>query len=395
MKIAVPTLTSGDRVMKRIEALGETRLDYIDNLRWAMIALVVGLHAAVTYSHIGSWYYNAPDQPGPVATTFFLVFEVHLQGFFMGFMFLLAGYFVPAAYDRKGFARFLLDRFLRLGVPALAYMLLVHPVTGFFLLQWWDVDFATAYSGFIGSGRVLSASGPMWFAVALLIFSAVYALCRLLSGGGTGAAAPARPGLASLTVLGLGIALVAYLVRIVWPIGTSVFNMQFCYFTQYVVLFAVGILAYRRAWFGALSRRLGLRLFWGALILSPLATLAVLAALADPLGALQTITGRGTWQSAVFALWESLYCVAMCAGVLVLFRESVNLTNGGFRRLTASSFGVYVMHMPVLVAVSLALEATGWPPLGKFALAWPAALALTFLLVEFGLRRIPGVKRFL
>lgn len=381
--------------MKRIEALAETRLDYVDNLRWAMIALVVGLHAAVTYSHIGSWYYNAPEQPGPIATTFFLVFETHLQGFFMGLMFLLAGYFVPAAYDRKGFGRFLLDRFLRLGVPSLAYMLLVHPLTGYFLLRWWDVDLPTAYAGFIASGRVLSASGPMWFAVALLIFSVAYAVCRLLAGRGAGAAAPSRPGLAGLAALGLGIALVAYLVRIVWPIGTSVFNMQFCYFTQYVVLFVVGILAYRRAWFSAISRRLGLRLFWGALILSPLATLAVLASLADPLGALRTITGQGSWQSAVFALWESLYCVAMCAGVLVLFREGVNVTNGGFRRFAASSFGVYMMHMPVLVAVTLALETVVLPPLAKFAIAWPVALGLTFLLVEFGLRRIPGVKRFL
>src|ERR1700744_4337737 len=114
------SLTFEERVRKRIEALTETRLDYIDNLRWAMIALVVGLHAAVTYSHIGSWYYNAPAEPGPLAKLGFMVFEVHLQGFFMGFMFLLAGYFVPAAYDRKGFGRFLADRCLRLGVPALA-----------------------------------------------------------------------------------------------------------------------------------------------------------------------------------------------------------------------------------------------------------------------------------
>src|SRR5258708_13191275 len=33
------------------------RLLYIDNLRWVMIMLVVSMHAAVTYIHLGSWYY--------------------------------------------------------------------------------------------------------------------------------------------------------------------------------------------------------------------------------------------------------------------------------------------------------------------------------------------------
>ena len=389
------SLAAGDGTMKRIEAVDSTRLDYVDNLRWAMIALVVGLHAAVTYSHIGSWYYKAPEEPSPAVWSAFLVFEFHLQGFFMGFMFLLAGYFVPAAYDRKGFARFLTDRWLRLGVPSLAYMLVVHPLTGYFLLRCCSADFPTAYAGFLQSGGWLSATGPMWFAVALLIFSAFYALYRLAVRGGTGAAAPSRPGLGGLAALGLAIGVIAYLVRMVWPIGTSVLNMQFCYFTQYVVLFAIGVQAHRRAWFQTLPRRLGLGLFWGALVASPLAAVALLALLDEPMASIQAINGGGTWQSGVFALWESLYCVAMCAGGLVLFREKLNITGAMFRRFTASSFGIYMVHMPVLVAVSLALEAVGGPPLVKFALAWPAALVLTFLLVEFGLRRIPGVRRFL
>ncbi len=33
-------------------------------------------------------------------------------------LFLLAGYFVPRAFDTKGFMKFSRDRFIRLGVPA-------------------------------------------------------------------------------------------------------------------------------------------------------------------------------------------------------------------------------------------------------------------------------------
>jgi hypothetical protein len=32
----------------------KARLEFVDNLRWVMIVLVVAMHAAVTYSHLGS-----------------------------------------------------------------------------------------------------------------------------------------------------------------------------------------------------------------------------------------------------------------------------------------------------------------------------------------------------
>ncbi len=47
----------------------------------------------------------------------------------MGFFFLLAGYFTPAALERKGYARFIGDRFLRLGLPLLAFGLVLGPLT--------------------------------------------------------------------------------------------------------------------------------------------------------------------------------------------------------------------------------------------------------------------------
>ena len=79
----------------------------------------------------------------------------------MGFLFFLGGLFVPSSYDRKGAARFLRDRFIRLGVPSLLFMLVVHPFTGQFLLHWWKNDFANGYWRYITSFRFLAGSGPM------------------------------------------------------------------------------------------------------------------------------------------------------------------------------------------------------------------------------------------
>ena len=48
----------------------------------------------------------------------------------MGLMFMIAGYFVAGSYDRKGFGRFVGDRFRRLVIPRLIYMIAIDPFIG-------------------------------------------------------------------------------------------------------------------------------------------------------------------------------------------------------------------------------------------------------------------------
>ena len=112
----------------------QSRLGFVDNLRWTMIVLVVSMHAAVTYSHVGSWYFVEEPSPGQAELVVFAAYQMFLQAFFMGLLFLIAGYFVPAAFDRKGLGNFLRDRAVRLGLPSLLYMLVIHPLTVYWLL---------------------------------------------------------------------------------------------------------------------------------------------------------------------------------------------------------------------------------------------------------------------
>ena len=77
------------------------RILFIDNVRWAMIVLVLGMHAAVTYSPLGSWYYREHPPLDLAATLFFGTFQGLLQGFFMALLFFVAGYFAARSYDWK------------------------------------------------------------------------------------------------------------------------------------------------------------------------------------------------------------------------------------------------------------------------------------------------------
>jgi glucan biosynthesis protein C len=381
------------------QAVPKPRLDFVDNLRSTMIILVVSMHAAVTYSHVGSWYFMEDPKPGTVVLAVFATYQIFLQAFFMGLLFLLAGYFVPAAFDRKEFAGFVGERLVRLGLPSLLYMLIVQPFTVYWLLR----NFAkpeipsltAAYWPYIRSGRFLGGSGPMWFAVALLLFSLLYAGLRLLH---TGAArnephAPV-PHNRHVVCLALLIGLCAFLVRTIQPIGTNILNMQLCFFSQYIILFCVGIYGRRLNWLLRIPYSFGMRwLAWTAFIGSILWFVLLVALLKTHT---EDKLGRGwTWQNAAFSFWESFFSVGISLGLLVLFREKLNYTGKIQRWLSENSFAVYMFHTPVLIAVTFLLRGVEAPKLLKFAVATILAVAATFGASSLFFRRIPILKRIL
>lgn len=372
------------------------RLDYIDNLRWVMIVFVVGVHAAVTYSHLGSWYYNSEAIPDTASFLVFLAFQASLQAFFMGFMFFLAGYFVPTAYDRKGFGRFLADRAIRLGVPTLLYVFVIHIGMGLFLLDWYgQTPLLAAYIDYIVKLRWLDGTGPMWFAAALLFFSVVYAVFRLVFRRVPAAVQkPVAPAFAAILAVGVAMGAVTFLVRQVAPLGSNWHNMQLCYFTQYVVLFALGIVARRKGWLEALPARWGKPVLWAAVIAAPLSVVGIVMLSMAAHGAKNAFDGGWTWQAASLAFWEQIFCVLFCTGLLIVFREAFNRRGRLIGFLSDNGFAVYVIHPPVLVAISLAMRPLGWPPLAMFAVAWIAAVAGSFVLAA-GLRQVPVLRKVL
>jgi fucose 4-O-acetylase-like acetyltransferase len=367
------------------------RLLFIDNIRWTMIVLVVTIHAAVTYSGIGSWYYKEPARLGQGTLLFFAVYQSHLQAFFMGLLFLVAGYFVPASFDRKGPGRFMADRAWRLGIPTLIYALLIQPVMVYALLGSDATSSAgplRAYARYLLTLDFVSGTGPLWFALALLIFCGIYTIARLL-GIALRRATPALPTHVGVAGLILVMAAGSFIVRIVQPIGTSILNMQLCFFTQYVLLFGIGIIARRGDWLRQLPRRFAMTWFALALSVGPILWFATIV-LGTRLGAadskVNALAGGLHWQSAAYSLWESFFCVGVCLGLLVLFREYLNHQGLLARLLSRGAFTVYVIHAPILLGISLAMRSWQFPPFDKFVLLSAFALIASFLVADVLLR---------
>lgn len=165
------------------------------------------------------------------------------------------------------------------------------------------------------------------------------------------------------------------------------------YFAQYIVLFPVGMLAYRRDLFSKLDYEMGRLL----LILATTAGFGVWSAVMVTGGSLQimdALNGGFTWQSAAFSLWESFTAVMMDIGLLALFREKFNTQGRLVKPLSDSAFAVYVFHAPIIIAITLLFRPVQWLPGFKFfamvAVCLPVCFGAAYLI-----RKIPLIKKVL
>src|SRR5580658_9016614 len=317
------------RVSTPANASAPRDLYYIDRLRSVMTALVLLHHTAITYGAPGGWFWYELHPSGSPASLLLTLFVSTNQAYFMGFFFLLAGYFTPASLERKGYGRFIEDRFLRLGLPLLAFGLLLGPLTE-------GIVSAAQGDGFWPTIIALwnkkeFINGPLWFAQALLIFSLVYCAFRLGFGPLLSASArepspvPTRPWWA-LSALGVGAAALA--IRQFVPVGENVFGLQLAYFASYIFLFGLGIAAWRHDWIRQLNwknARPGIRslLIWWPIMLLAIVTLAHAASAPVKSRAADTSSSAGGLSApAIFyAFWEPFVAWGLIAVWLLVSRE--------------------------------------------------------------------------
>lgn len=383
-----------------------SRLFFIDHWRVALAILVVLHHVAMVYGAVlPLFYYMEPpfSSPGVIDTVAYLallVFSLFNQAWFVSAFFLLAGYFSPGSFDRKGAVSYLVDRLIRLGIPTVIFFLVLGPVSwyGLWLMPASLTGITTpptwgTYLRFIGLG-------PMWFAVMLLVFSFGYAAWRMLT---RNRAPPATSTSSVPSYLGIGIfclalAVTSYLVRMVIPIGESVRGFPtLAYLPQYLSFFVVGIVASRRDWFRTLPGSMGVVGFVAAvvasLLLFPLAISGQLFSL-ELTPAFDNAMGNGHWQSAVYALWDTVFAVGMCLGSIAFFGRFFSGESRFGTFLSQQSYAVYVIHIPVIVILAYALRGIVLPPLLKFGLASVIMVPASFV-VAYLVRKIPGVSRVL
>src|SRR5215467_9321363 len=317
-------------------AAKSSRLFFIDYLRALLIILVIMLHLAFTYgSSINLWYYH--DTTNALTAGLVTSLTVIGQAFCLGLLFLISAYFTPGAYDRKGAGPFLRDRLLRLGLPLLIYDSLINPFV-VYIAAGFPGSYWQFYTNYLLSLRG-TGQGPSWFIEALLFFVMFYAPWRVCSTWWSHAlprmTTPTRsinsarrhpyPTTGAMLLYIAGLALITFVIRIWFPFGWwfQPLNLMIAEFPQYISIFILGLIAYRRGWLTGIPDAVGKRWFWVALI--DLLLFVLLSMLNGIWGGnINYFLGGLHWQALVYASWEAIMSVAMCTSLLVFFRKHVN-----------------------------------------------------------------------
>ncbi len=374
------------------------RLGYLDNLRSFVIFLVVVTHSMVTYSGIGSWYYteNNPASLDVLSRLLFALYGSFTQAWFMGILFFLAAFFAARSLARRGPAAFAKERLFRLGIPLLIYMFVIDPFIQYFIMNYGNIrENSTVlrfFLDYLASFRWIESTGPLWFVEALLVFSLLYAAWRTVRRPAKTAGEPPRVMTVILIIVATGLG--AFSIRLFQPIGTSVVNLQLCFFASYIALFLLGLHAGERRWLENFPEKQGLT--WFTVVLGAgLVLWFVITIGGGAARGVMLLTGGLNWQSFVYAFWEAFVAIGFSLGLIAFFRKYVNRENRFTKLLAANSFAIYMFHAPILITISLLLRPWHGAPLLKHVavvpLAFTATLAFSFLV----LRRIPGLRAVL
>ena len=337
------------------------RLYYLDNLKVCLTVLVIMHHAGQAYGTGGAWAYT-PSNPAEFMPWIWHFFSTN-AAFFMGLYFFISGYFVPRSFDKQGTKQFVQKKLLRLGIPLLFMGGIISVLTGKLEI------------------------GHMWFVESLLVFCLVYALIRRW-------VSPivqecnSKPTIIGMLVIALLMGIGSYFIRQVspqdhwiWPFGIIPLPMEPAHYLQYVMMFVLGILAYRFNWLEKMSNGVGFT------------TLLIGVGLA--IG--NYLRDGGAWDAFVwqwFGIYESLMCVFISFGLIWLFRQCISATSRLWQWCAAQSYGAYVFHLLLMIILQNAVDGIWMGAFGKFLFIGVVTTILSFLLTWL-VRMIPRVKRIL
>jgi surface polysaccharide O-acyltransferase-like enzyme len=367
--------------------VGSSRLYFIDALRVGAIVIVIIHHAAQAYGPTGG-FWPVHDH---ARSDWFIPFFTANAAFGMGLMFLLAGYFVPPSYDRKGPKHFIEARWRRIGIPLACIALVVHlpivyllagrPAPLQFLHDMYERGWQPIYAHF-------------WFVAHLLLYCLAYTAWRWTSGHFECPSSKLPvPGYAAIGWFMVALALMTWLVRIWYPVDKWVpflwvLPAEPAHLPQYIAFFIAGAAAYRGDWFRRMPTIDGL--FW--LVVGMIASGGIYVAYA--VGWWKMAPGGLNLESLMRSGWVTVIAVGLSIGLIVAFRELFDRSTRLLNAMAAASFGAYIVHPAIIIALQVAIADVSLHPFAKFAivslLGTVGAFAAAYLL-----GRAPGIRAVL
>lgn len=342
------------------------RKNYLDNIRFATVVLVVIYHVAYLYNNLGVFGSVGTEKCfEPANAILYFVYP-----WFMVLLFLIAGISTRYALAKRTAKEFMKERAGKLLVPSVLGLFVIHWITGY-LNIYIGGGLAMMPSFLVYPISVLSGIGPLWFIQLLFVFSVLLVLIRKIDKKDV------------LWQLGgrVNIVIVFLLFLVVWG-ASQLLNTPLItvyrfgiYFTAYLM----GYLIFSHEEVMEKVEKIRLPMLIGAVITGVAYTIYYWGRDYTTSECLQGIFTN-------FYLWIAVLAILGCG------KHYFNQSNAITQYMSKASFGIYVLHYPVFLAICYFLYAhCNLPFAVNYIIAIVVGFGLTILLYEV-IRRIPVIR---
>jgi glucan biosynthesis protein C len=370
------------------------RLHALDAVRGFALLLGIVLHATISFVPTPAKIWIITDDH-PSTTLAAVFFTIHV--FRMTTFFLIAGFFAHMSFHRRGEKAFILDRLKRIALP---------------LLVGWPLAFAAIFAVgtwvavSVNGGQLPAAPPPwpafprfplthLWFLYVLIEFYAAVLILRfgivaidrtgrVRSGVDRLIGVMMRSPLAPIVLaVPVGVAFFLDPEWLMWfgvrtPVSSFVTNSQA--WVGFGIAFGFGWLLHRQMeLIQNLERRWRLNLLLAiGLIVASLAIGGVTPQLTPVRDYANALAGAACY---ALATWTATFAVI---GMALRFLSGFSHAR---RYIADASYWLYLIHLPIVMALQVAVSRLDWPWPAKFAtilgIAFPVMLASYQLLVRY------------
>ena len=360
------------------------RFYFLDNLKWFIIWLMVVFHAAMCYmAYAPEWWYVVDKAEQSFLATAFVCWA---DVFIMPVMFFVSGYFGLNSLNRYDCGRFWRGKFRRIICPWLFGAIFIAPWVTYIILAsrgsamgFWEF-YTTLFWG------IMYQQAQYWYLGALTALYVLLTISTMVAPAVKERGAAKEPGavffVALLLVCALSIGQVSsYMHPDTWTFFAYILVLQPVRIISYIAVFFAGAWAWKCRWFEEggycpAASRWGLPfLLAGGIYLWQKLYLAY--------------CGIEPWQ----VVWVGAFCQASftCAALfffLGLFKHFFDFTNTILSELSATSYSVYYLHMPVLFCIAWAFVGIAVDVYVKYICVCVLTLGTCFLLSKYALKKI-------
>lgn len=342
------------------------RKNYLDNIRWITVILVLIYHVPYLFNNVGALGGVGTQRCfTPMNTIMYLVYP-----WFMVLLFLVAGISTRYALQRRTAKAFLKERARKLLVPSTLGPFVLHWITGYLNLKIGGA-LELMPSFIVYPVSVSSGIGPLWFIQLLFVFSLLIILVYKVD---------QKDRLWELGGKANTVVIVLFFV-VLWG-ASQILNMPILtvyrfgiYFTAYLTGYAV----FSHEEVMERVEKIGIPMLLAAIVAGIAYTFYYWG---------QNFTSPQCLQS----LFTNFYAWIAILAILGCGKRWLNGTSKFASYMTKASFGLYILHYPILLACSYLLYHYCPLPNGIiYLIALICELVLTPICYEI-IRRIPIIR---